>query len=99
MGHFTAHLEAFGRISPQGGPQSNWEATSDRMAQSLGLYHDVGCDGGCYITGVGYICLLLQEHSRTVHCDQAHNGPVSGGVVEAGVKGGQGVVGAGWIRI
>ena len=36
---------------------------------------------------------------HTVHCGQAHYGPVSGGVVAAGVKGGQAVMGARWLGI
>ena len=40
----------------------------------------------------GYLRLLPLEHGRTVHCDQAHYGPVSSGVAEAGANGVQVVV-------
>ena len=36
--------------------------------------------------------LLPLEHSCTVHCNQAHYVPVSGGGADSGVKGGQAVV-------
>ena len=38
------------------------------------------------------------EHSRTVHCNQDHCGPVSGGVEASGFKGGQAVVGTKRLR-
>ena len=47
------------------------------------------------ITGGGYLILPPLEHSRKVYYNQDHYGTVSGGGGEAGVKGGQAVVGAG----
>ena len=49
-------------------------------------------DGGGGISGGGYLRLLLQEHSRTVHCDHAHYGPVYVRGEAYGVTGGQVVV-------
>ena len=49
-------------------------------------------DGGGGIAGGGYLCLLPQEHSCTVHCDQSHYGPVYGRGKAYGVTGGQVVV-------
>ena len=51
---------------------------------------DIGYD----VTGGGYLHLPLPENSYTVHCDQYHYGPVSGGGAEAGVEGGQVLVGS-----
>ena len=51
--------------------------------------------GGGRIIGGGDLRLPSPEHSCTVHCDHAYYGPVYGGGAEAGVKGGQAVVGAG----
>ena len=56
----------------------------------------VGRDGRGVISGGGDLRLPPPENSCTVYCDQAHYGPVSGGRAEAGVKGGQEVVGSGW---
>ena len=56
-------------------------------------------DGGGSITGGGYLRLTPSEHSCTVHCDQAHYGPVYGGGAEAGFKGGQSMVGSGRLVI
>ena len=36
-----------------------------------------GNNGGGGTSGVGYLCLRPPEHIQTVHCDQAHYGPVS----------------------
>ena len=57
------------------------------------------CDDGGGITGGGDLRLLPTEPSCTFHCNQAHYGPISGGRAEAGVKGGQVVVGAGRLRL
>ena len=51
-----------------------------------------GSDSGCGITGGGDLCIPPSDHSHPVHCNQAHYGPVSGGNIEARVKGGQAVV-------
>ena len=53
-----------------------------------------GFVGGGGIKRGGDLRLPPTEHSCTVHCNQAHDGPVSGDRAEAGVKGGQVVVGA-----
>ena len=45
-----------------------------------------GRDGGSGTTGGGYLRLPPPDHGRTVHCDQAHYGPVSGGGAETGAK-------------
>ena len=61
----------------------------------MGVSSSIGRDGGGGINGGWYLHLPPPEHSRTVYCDQAHYGPVSGVRAEAGVKGGQAVVGEG----
>ena len=61
----------------------------------MGLSPAGGRGGGGGTAGGGDLRLPPPEHSRTVYYDQAHYGPVSGGGAEAGVKGGQAVVGAG----
>ena len=58
-----------------------------------------GLDGGGGTIGGGDPCLPPPDHSRTVHCDQAHYGPVSGGGAAAGFKGVQAVVGSGQILL
>ena len=45
------------------------------------------CNGGSWFAGGGDLRLLPPEHSRTVYCDQANYGPVSGRKVESGAKG------------
>ena len=62
----------------------------------MGILLPGGRDGGGDTEGVGYLCIPPPEHSCTVYCDQSHYEPVYGGGSEAGVKGGQAVVGAGW---
>ena len=47
------------------------------------------------ITGVGDLRLPLPEHSHTVYCVYIHFGHVSINRAEAGVKGGQELMGAG----
>ena len=54
-----------------------------------------GRDDGGRISVGGYLRLLLPEHRCTVYCYKAHFGPVAGGGAEAGIKGGQEVVGTG----
>ena len=61
--------------------------------RKLGLLPAEGCNGRGGVAGGGDLRLPSPEHSRTVYCDQAHYGPVSGGGAEAGAKGGQAVVG------
>ena len=45
------------------------------------------------VTGCGGLHLPSTEHSHTVHCDQAHYGPVYGGGEASGVMGCQAVMG------
>ena len=67
----------------------------------MGVSPSKGCDGGFGITVGQDLCLPPTEHSCTVHRNQAHYGPVSGGgeipgdkVVQAMVlSGGAGLVG------
>ena len=49
-------------------------------------------NGGGGNVGGGDLHLPLQEHSHTVHCDQAHYGSASGGEVDTGATGIQEVV-------
>ena len=65
----------------------------------MGVSLSRGCNGGGGITRSGDLRLPPTEHSCTVHCNQAHYGPVSCGRAEAGVKGGQVVVGAGRLKL
>ena len=65
----------------------------------MGVSLSFRCDDGGVITGGVDLHLPMTEHSCTVHCNQAYYGPVSCGRAEAGVKGGQVVVGAGRIRL
>ena len=65
----------------------------------MGVSLSRGCNGGGGITRGGDLCLPPTEHSFTVHFNQAHYGPVSGDRAEAGVKGGQVVVGAGRLKL
>ena len=55
--------------------------------------------GGRYgrggITGGGYLHILPPKHSRTVYFDLVYYIPVTGYRVEAGVKGGEAVMGSG----
>ena len=83
----TAHREGVGRIPPQGGPQADIEPTLEREGWSVGIPPDGGRDGGSGTAGGGYILLPPSEHGRTVHYDQAHHGPLYGGVLETGAKG------------
>ena len=78
VGDDTIYWENFGQISPQGGPQDDRKTTSERTGWWMVLSTDIGSDGGGRITGGLDLRLLLPEHSRTVHCDQVHYGPVSG---------------------
>ena len=61
----------------------------------MGVFPSGGSNGRGGIKEYGYLLLSPPEHSCTVHCIQAHYGPVSGGEAEAGVNGGQAVVGSG----
>ena len=65
----------------------------------MGVSPAVVRDGGGRITGGVDLRLPSPEHSRTVHFDQAHYVPVSGGGSKARVKGCQAVVVAGRIGL
>ena len=95
MGDDTAHWAVFGRILPQGGSQDDGKTTLERTGRWMGVSPTRGRDGGGGIIGGVDLRLPLTEHSHTVHCNQDHYGPVSGGGAEAGDKGGQLVVGEG----
>ena len=89
MVHENVHWGGAGQIPLQGVPQDDWEETSERTGQSMGIYPAGGGDGGYGIEGCGYISLPPLEQSCTVYCDKAHYGPVSGSGEEALVKDGQ----------
>ena len=99
VGYDTAYREVLGRIPPLGGPQSDREKNSESKGWYMGVPPSVGSDDGGGITGGGYLHIPPLEHSHTVHCNQDHYGPISGGGAESGVKGVQAVVGAGWLGI
>ena len=65
----------------------------------MGVSPAGGSSGRGSITGGGDLHLLPPEHSRTVHCDQAHYGFMSGAGAEDRVKVRQAVVGAGWLGL
>ena len=50
----TKHWEGFGKISPQGGPQADGEATLERTGQNMGLYLSGGSNDRGIILGVGH---------------------------------------------
>ena len=54
-----------------------------------------GRDGGIRTAEGGDLRILPPEHGHTVHCNQSHYGPVSGGRAETGAKDIQAVVGTG----
>ena len=72
------HWEDFGRIPPQGVPQTDGTATTEGTRWYVGLSPSGGDDGEGKIIGGGYLHLLPPENSFTVHCDQAHYGTVFG---------------------
>ena len=88
----TTHWECFGRIPSQGGPQADGTTTLERARRWIFVSSAGVIDGGDGITGGGDIHIPPYEHSSTVHCNQAHYGPVSGGGAASRVKGVQYVV-------
>ena len=62
----------------------------------MGIPPAGGCDDGGGTSGGEDLRLPLPEHGCTVYYHQAHYGPVSGGIVEAGSKGSQALMGTGW---
>ena len=92
----AAHWEGVGRIPPQGGPQADREATSEREGRSVDIPPSGGRDDGSGTSGGGDLRLPTPEHVRTVNCNQDHYGPVSGGGVETRAKDIQAMVGTGW---
>ena len=93
VGADTAHWGASGRIPPQGGLQDYGTESSDREGWWVIIYPAGGSDGGFRVTGGGDLRLPPLENSHTVHCDQAHYGPVSLGGEAFGFTGGQSLVG------
>ena len=80
MGYVPAHWQYLGCIPPHGGLQTDGEATTEKTGWDVCVTPDGGYDcGGGHAEG-GDLCHPPPEHSRTVHCDRAHFGPVSGGV-------------------
>ena len=65
-----------------------------REGQSVGIPPAGVLGGRGGTSGGGELYLQRPKHSCTVHYDQAHYVPVSGGCAEAEVKGGQSVVGS-----
>ena len=57
----------------------------------------VSINGRGGLVGGGDLSFPPQEHSCTVHCNQYHYGPVSGGGEAYWVTGGQALVETGWI--
>ena len=86
VGDDSSHQEGVGRIPPQGGPQDGREADSDREGLSVDILPAGGRSGGSETVGGGELHLLPQEHGHTVHYNQDHYGPVSGGVAETGPR-------------
>ena len=93
MGDNTTHQEGVGRIPPQGGPQFDKDATSEREGRCVGMPPTGGRDVRVRTAGSGYLRLPPPEHGHIVYCNQAHYGSVSGGGAETGAKGVQAVVG------
>ena len=77
----TTHQEGFVQIPPQGGLQAHMEKNLERKGRLMAVspYGGIHCGGG--IKGGGDLHLSQPQHSHTVHNNQAHYGPVSGGVV------------------
>ena len=94
LGNDTADWKGVGRIPQQGFLQADRKTSSESTGWWMGVSNSGGIHGGGGTKGGGDLHLPPLEHSRTFHCDQAHYGRMSGGGAEAGVKGGQAVVGA-----
>ena len=97
MVHNTPHWEGFGRIPPQGFPQAYREVTFQRKGRSMVIQPTGRRDGGDGIAGCGDLHPPTPEQSHRVYLDQAHYGPVYGGISEAEIKGDQEVLGEGRI--
>ena len=78
VGDDTAHWERVGRIPPLGDPQEDGTETLEWGGQEVDVSPTDVNDGGCGVTGGGYLRLPPPEHICTVNCDQAHYGPVHG---------------------
>ena len=78
VGYVPMYWEEFGRILPQGGPQTERRETVEGTRWEVGVSTTSRGDARGGITVGGYIHLPPQEHSCTVHRDQAHYGLVSG---------------------
>ena len=95
----TTYWEGLEQIPIQGVPQDDRTATLVRTGRRMGVSPYGKIDDGGGITGGGDIHFLPLEHSHTVHCEQAHYGPVSGGGAVYGVNSGQVVVVTGQIGL
>ena len=58
VGDDAAHREGAGNIPPQGGPQGDMEATSERKVRIVDIHPAGGRDGGIWTAGGGDIRLL-----------------------------------------
>ena len=87
VGYVTVHWEDIGRIPLQGGPHTDGAEITEGTGWDVGVPPSGRGDCGGGPTRDGYLCCLTTEHSRTVHHDQAHYGPVYGGVEMPGYKG------------
>ena len=96
VGDDAAHWEGVGKIPPQVSLQADREATSEREVRSVDINLTGGRDGTSGPSGVGDLRLPPPEQGHTVHCDQAHYIPVSGGAEDTGAKDIQAVVVTGW---
>ena len=92
MGDDTTNCEGFGKIPPQGGTQVDGNTTFESTGRWMVVYPTGRRNGRCIVTGSGDLRLPPPENSHTVHCDQAHYGPMSGVGAAGGVKGVQLVV-------
>ena len=79
-------------IQPQSDLKDDRKTISVRTVSWMGVSNSGKRDDGGVITEGEDLRIPPPEHSHTVHCSQAHYGPVPGGRAAAGVKGGQAVV-------
>ena len=95
VGDDTTHRKGVGRVPPQCGPQADWEATSAREGRHVDLPLSGGSNGGGGTTGGGDLHLPPLEQTCTVHCNQSHYGPETGGGADTRATGIQALVGIG----
>ena len=97
MGDDPMHQDGVRRIPPQGEPQADGEATSAKEGRRVEIPPSGGRDGGGGTVGGGDLSLPPTKHSRKVHFNQDHYGPVSSGGAETAAMSLQAVVRAGQI--